>query len=103
MPTAPIAALSLVLGFAVADVTGVRPLGGVVLVAAVAWCARRWLRTVGAAVTGGLVFTYLLGFALSHVLGHAIGAWPAVLVVALSVGAVVFVAADRQEGGQPAW
>ena len=38
IPTAVIAALTLVVGFAVADLTGVRALGGVVLVAGVAWC-----------------------------------------------------------------
>jgi len=41
IPTAVIAALTLVVGVAVADLTGVRALGGVVLVAGVAWCVVR--------------------------------------------------------------
>lgn len=41
VPTAPIAAGSLVGGYLVARETGVRPLGGVVLAAGGAYCTRR--------------------------------------------------------------
>ena len=47
MPTWPIAGGSLIAGFAVADVTGVRALGGLVLVAAAAWLAVRWRARAG--------------------------------------------------------
>lgn len=97
MPTAVVAAASLVLGFAVADLTGVRPLGGLVLVAAVLWCVPRWVRAAGGSVAFGLVALYALGFALSHVIADAVTTWGAVLLVAAAVGAAVFVLVDRDE------
>lgn len=93
-PTWPIAAGSLALGFAVAQATGVRPLGGVVLVAGAAWCALQWRRRVGLGRAGGLVALYVGAFAGSHALGHVIGAWPSVAVVAGVVGAATYAVAD---------
>ena len=94
MPTAPVAALSLIAGFAVADLTGIRPVGGLVLLAAAAWCALRWRAQAGVPAALVLLALYALGFAASHVLGGVIGAWPAVLVVAAAVGAAAWVVAD---------
>lgn len=79
IPTAAVAGLTLVGGFAVADLTGVRALGGVVLAAGGLWCVVRsraagWWR---------LLLVVLLALALfvaSHVLGRVLGAWPAVLL-----------------------
>lgn len=82
MPTWPIVAFSLVAGFGVADATGVRALGGIVLAAALAWCFLRWRERAGTARAAGLGALYLGAFAASHGLGHLIGAWPSVLVVA---------------------
>jgi hypothetical protein len=93
-PTWPVAAGSLALGFAVAQATGVRPLGGIVLIAGAAWCALRWRRRVGLGRTAGLLGLYLAAFAASHVLGDAIGAWPAVAVVSGVVGAATYAVAD---------
>jgi hypothetical protein len=101
MPTWPVAALSLVAGFAVAEATGVRPLGGAVLAVAVGWCALRWRYAVGAGRAAALVALYLAAFAASHLLADATGAWPAVLLAALVVGAVVWRAADRATGVDP--
>jgi hypothetical protein len=73
------AAASLPAGFAVAMATGVRPLGGVVLVVLAALAAR-W----GAAPRSKQVLWYAVVaacFAASHVLGHLIGAWGAVALV----------------------
>src|ERR1700760_4802399 len=42
-PTAPVAAGSLIAGYAVAVGSGSRPLGGVVLLAGGLWCVREWL------------------------------------------------------------
>lgn len=95
VPTSAVAALSLVLGFAVADLSGVRALGGLVLVVALAWCARVWWRSVGAGVAAGLALAYLGAFALSHVLAVAVGAWLSVLLVASAVGVLVLAVADR--------
>ena len=92
--TWPVASGSLLLGFAVAQLTGIRPLGAVVLVAACAWCALRWLRTAGAARTTVLVILYAGGFAVSHLIADALGAWPSVLLVAAVVGGATYALAD---------
>ncbi len=63
-----VAAGSLVLGFAVAQVTGVRSLGGLVLVLAAAWCYVQWRRAAGWPVAVGLVLLYVTAFAGSHLL-----------------------------------
>ncbi|WP_456825899.1 hypothetical protein [Cellulomonas sp. P5_E12] len=94
IPTALIAALTLVVGFAVAELTGVRALGGVVLVAGVLWCAVR-ARAAGWWRVGAVVLVGAACFAASHLLGRAIGAWPAVVVAALVLGAATFALVDR--------
>ncbi len=96
-PTAPVAAASLIVGYAVAVSTGSRPLGGVVLALGGVWCIRQWLlrhdrRT---AVTLGCVG--LAAFVLSHLIALAIGAWPAVLLTAMLVAVVVWQRADARE------
>ena len=92
--TWPVASGSLLLGFAVAQLTGVRPLGGIVLVAGCAWCALRWLRAAGAWRTVVLVILYVGGFAVSHVIADALGAWGSVLLVAAVVGVAAYALAD---------
>lgn len=72
-------------GFAVADITGIRALGGVVLVAGGLVCARMALPEAGTARTAGLLAFALALFVVSHPLGRAIGAWPAVLLSAAAV------------------
>jgi hypothetical protein len=93
-PTWPVAAGSLALGFAVAQATGVRPLGGVVLIAGCGWCALRWRERAGAGRAAGLVGLYLAAFAGSHVLAHSIGAWPSVAIVSAVVAAGSYAVAD---------
>ncbi len=70
LPTWPVASGSLVLGFAVAQATGVRALGGLVLLAAVTWCLVRWRALAGlpAAVALGLLATggALLGVVVAN-------------------------------------
>lgn len=92
--TWPVASGSLVVGFAVADVSGVRPLGGVVLVLGAGWCALRWRRRVGTGRTAALIGVYLLAFAGAHVIGHSVGAWPAVFLAAALAGASALLVAD---------
>ena len=82
-----IAAATFLAGFGAAELTGVRAVGGVVLLAGGIWCVRLALRLAGAGPTAALVAIGLALFALSHPLGHAIGAWPAVLVSAALVAA----------------
>lgn len=93
--TWPVASGSLLLGFAVAQVTGIRPLGAIVLIAGCGWCALRWLRAAGAARTALLVVVYAGSFVLSHVVADALGAWPSVLLAAALTGVAAYVLADR--------
>ncbi len=96
VPTAPVAAGSLVAGYLVARESGVRPLGGVVLAVAGAWCAREWNRTGGPGVAALLLAVYLLGFGGSHPLAKKIGAWPSVLSVAGASGLAAWLVSDRK-------
>jgi hypothetical protein len=95
------AALTLVIGYLVADLTGVRALGGVVLVVGLGLCALRWRRRVGVGRTVLLVGVFLALFVLSHLLARAVGAWPSVLTVAAVMWAVAFVVADREQVQDP--
>jgi hypothetical protein len=92
--TWPVASGSLLLGFAVAEATGIRPLGGIVLIAACAWCALRWLRAAGAARTALLVVVYAGAFVVSHIVADTLGAWPSVLLAAAVVGIAAYALAD---------
>jgi hypothetical protein len=94
LPTWPIAAGALLLGFAVADVTGVRALGGIVLFLGALACGLRWRLLLGLPRALALVAVFLAGFVLAHPLGSAIGSWPAVLLVAVVVGGIVWRVAD---------
>jgi hypothetical protein len=101
LPTAPLAALTLVIGYLVADLTGVRALGGVVLVVGVGVCALQWRHRVGVGRTLLLVGAFLALFVGSHLLALAVGAWPSVLTVAAAMWAVAFVVADRERAPDP--
>ena len=90
-----VVALSLMVAFAVASLTGVRWLGGIVLLAGGLWCAWRLWPVAGAWRTVVIAAVYVLAFAVSHPLGHLIGTWPSVLVVAVVSGAVAYVLGIR--------
>lgn len=94
--TAPIAATGLLAGFGVATATGSRPLGGVVLAACGLACIAVWLRRDGRRITVELTAAGLLAFAVSHLLGHVIGSWPAVLVVAGATAALCWRLSDSR-------
>lgn len=96
VPTAVVAAGSLVTGFAVAQVTDVRAAGGVVLLAGAVWCGRHWVRRRGPGTASILLLGYAGAFVGSHLLAPHLGAWPAVLTVAAAVGVTSWVVADRR-------
>jgi hypothetical protein len=95
-PTAPVAAASLIAGFAVAVGTGSRPLGGVVLASGGLWCIRAWARRHGTRTAVILGCVGFGAFVLSHLLGLLIGAWPSVLLVSAVVAVVAWVKADAR-------
>jgi thiol:disulfide interchange protein len=94
VPTWPVASLAFVAGFAVAELTGVRALGGLVLLAAAAWCFARWRARAGAARAVALVVFCAACFVASHVLADALGAWGAVAAVAVLAGGAAWALAD---------
>ncbi|MGO9972494.1 MAG: hypothetical protein ACLPZR_07040 [Solirubrobacteraceae bacterium] len=81
IPTAPLAAAGLMAGFGVAVATGSRPWGGVVMSVFGLTCIAIWLRRDGRGTAARLTAVGLLAFALSHLLGLVIGAWPSVIAV----------------------
>lgn len=93
-----VAAATFLAGFGAAELTGVRAVGGLVLLAGGAWCARAAVRVAGPAATAGLVAVALALFVVSHPLGHVIGAWPAVGVSAALVAATAALLVNRAHG-----
>lgn len=96
VPTAPVAAASLIVAYAVAVSTGSRPLGGVVLALGGLWCIQAWRRRHGVRTAAILACVGLGAFIVSHVLALATGAWPAVLLVSAVVAAVTWTQADTR-------
>jgi hypothetical protein len=96
LPTAPLAAGSLIASYGVVAATGSRPLGGAVLAAGGLCCIGIWRRRHGtrtAAELGGVGFA---AFVASHVLALAVGPWPAVLIVAAVTAAAAWALADSR-------
>lgn len=96
LPTAPIAGGSLIAGFALARVTGVRPLGAVPLALGGGWCTRQWLQRGGMPTAGGLLAIYAGAFVGSHPLAKRVGAWPSVLAVSAASEGASWLLADRR-------
>ncbi len=95
IPTAPIVAAGLLGGYTTARVTGVRPLGGVVLAAAGAAAYREWIRGSGPVAAGVLITVYVAGFGASHPLARRIGAWPSLLAVTAASAGAAYALHDR--------
>ena len=95
--TAPIAAAGLIAGFGVALASGSRALGGLVLAGCGLVCVIVWLRRDGRRTAVRLTFAGVFAFAISHVLGLLIGAWPAVLLVAAATAALCWRVSDARE------
>jgi len=100
LPTWLVAGGSLAVGFGVADLTGVRPLGGLVLFVAALWCGLAWRRERGLGVALVLVAAYLVAFAASHPLGKALTSWSAVALVSIAVATLVWLAIDRRRAAR---
>lgn len=94
-PTSVVSAGSLALGFGVAQASGVRALGGAVLVLGAAACTRTWLRQ-GPATTATLLGTFAAAFVGAHVLAPRLGAWPSVAAVSGVMAATAWMLSDRR-------
>ena len=94
VPTALVAAIGLIGGYAIAVATGSRPLGGLFLAVCAAVCVAVWLRRHGWRMTVYLTLGGLGAFVLSHALGLLIGAWPAVLLTAALTAAAYWTLSD---------
>lgn len=97
--TAPLAAVGLIAGYAVALASGSRPLGGLVLAGCGLVCVATWLSRDGRRPATLLTVAGLAAFALSHVIGLVIGAWPAVILVAAAISALYWRASDSHHIG----
>jgi|SRR5579875_1723683 len=96
LPTAPVAAASLIGGYLTARETGKRPLGGVVLAAGGVVMTRQWLKASGPIPAGALLAVYLGSFGMSHPLAKRIGAWPSVLAVSAVSASASWALSDRR-------
>jgi hypothetical protein len=96
-PSAVLVAIGLAAGFAIAQGTGVRALGGAVFALGGLAAARLWVQRRGWAVALGLGALYVAAFVLAHVqaLGAGFPAWLAVSLVTLVAAGVAFGVADR--------
>jgi hypothetical protein len=96
VPTALLLALGLVLGFGLAEATGLRWLGGLVMLAANLLAIPAWLAAGGTRLAVALTVVFWACMVLSHPLAHQIGTWPSVLTVALVAAAAAWLLADRR-------
>ena len=95
VPVAAVAAVGLVVAFALAQGTGVRPLGVVVLLVTVASCLALAVPRAGWARPLLVVPVGAAAFVASHLAAPAVGAWPAVLGAAAVLGATAWGLVDR--------
>ena len=83
LTAALLAALTLIIGFAAASLTGNRALGGVVLLVGGAVCAWLWWRLAGPWRAAICVAIAGVAFVVSHPLGAILTSWGAVVVVSV--------------------
>src|SRR4051794_26281402 len=96
-PSSLLVSAGPVIGFAVAQGTGIRGLGGVLLIGTGLAAARLWVRRRGWVVAVLLGLAYLAAFVLAHVLALGLGvpAWLSVALVTIAAAGVTYRVADR--------
>ena len=96
-PSAVLVAVGLAAGFAVAQGTGIRALGGAVFALGGLGAARLWVQRRGWGVALGLGALYIAAFVLAHVLALGVGfpAWFAVSLVTLAAAGITYWMTDR--------
>lgn len=91
-----LAAVTLIIGFAVASLTGNRALGGIILVIGGATCAWMWWRFAGPLRALICVAIAGVAFVVSHPLGALLTSWGAVVLVsAVTAGAAYALTGPR--------
>ncbi|MCL3860983.1 hypothetical protein [Actinotalea sp. K2] len=100
LPTALIAGLSLVVGFAAAQLTDLRWAGAVVVLAGTGWCVAREVRRTPWWRIAVVVLVGAACFVLSHLMAGALGSWGAVAAASVVLGIVTYglVDAPRARG-----
>jgi hypothetical protein len=103
-PSAVLVAVGLAAGFAIAQGTGIRALGGAVFALGGLGAAWLWVQRRGWAVALGLGALYVAAFVLAHVLaiGAGLPAWLAVSLVTVTAAGVTFAVADGPRAEAPA-
>jgi hypothetical protein len=96
VPTAPLLAGGLLGGFALAQRTGVRPVGGAAMLAANGLAVRQWYAVGGAPLAAGLTAAYWAAMGVSHPLARRVGTWPSVVGVTATAAGAAWVLADRR-------
>jgi hypothetical protein len=96
-PSSVLVAVGLLAGFAVAQGTGIRALGGAVLAAAGLAAGWLWFRRRGVPTAAALGAAYLAAFVLAHVLalGAGLPGWLAVSLVTIAAAGLTYRVADR--------
>ena len=90
LTAALLAALTLIIGFAVASLTGNRALGGIVLLVGGAVCAWLWWRLAGPWRAAACVAIAGVAFVVSHPLGAILTSWGAVVLVSAVTAGVTY-------------
>ena len=92
--------IALTLGFAIADLTDIRWLGGMIMISIGAFAVILMIRTSGVlrALIG--VVMVVVGFMLSHALGPMLGSYGALILVATACSVVVYLLTSRQGSNQ---
>ncbi|WP_282779207.1 MULTISPECIES: hypothetical protein [unclassified Nocardia] len=96
IPTSLLAAGGLTGGFALAQATKQRQLGGAVFAAGTLAAVPQWYKTAGAGGAAALTGMAIGAMGASHPLAKKIGAWPSVAVVSSAVALAAWVAVDRR-------
>ena len=100
IPTSLLTAGGLLGGFALAEATKQRPLGGVVFAAATTTAVPQWRRALGTGGAAGLTGLSIAAMGASHPLAKKIGSWPSVAAVSGVVALTTWATADRRTAAQ---
>lgn len=90
LTAALLAAVTLIIGFAVASLTGNRAFGGLVLIIGGAICAWLWWRLAGPWRAAACVAIAGVAFVVSHPLGAVLTSWGAVVLVSVATAGAAY-------------